>query len=54
MLIRVPENHPGLRRMVQESYFRHIYHTTAMEGNTFTLSQTRSFVETHIVISLRA
>ena len=51
VLVRVPEGHPGLRRMVSENYFRHIYHTTALEGNTFTLSQTRSFVETRIVIS---
>ncbi|ESO03201.1 hypothetical protein HELRODRAFT_100335 [Helobdella robusta] len=50
-LLRVPDNHPGLRRVTSEQYFRHIYHTTAMEGNTFTLSQTRSFVENRIVIS---
>jgi len=51
MLLKVPDNHPGLRRMIQESYFRYIYHTAAIEGNTFTLSQTRSFVETRIVIA---
>lgn len=50
-IIKIPDNHPGLRRMKKESYFRHIHHTTAIEGNTFTLSQTRSFVETRIVIS---
>ena len=51
MLMHVPEGHPGMRRMVRENYFRHIYHTTALEGNTFTLLQTRSFVENRIVIS---
>lgn len=50
-LMHVPEGHPGLRRMIQENYYRHIYHGAAIEGNTFTLSQTRSFVETRIVIS---
>lgn len=50
-LVRVPEGHPGMRRMITENYFRHIYHSNAMEGNTFTLSQTRSFVENRIVIS---
>lgn len=50
MLMNVPDNHPGLRRQIQEDYFRHIYHTTAIEGNTFTLSQTRSLVETRIAI----
>lgn len=50
ILIKIPDSHPGLRRMKKECYFKHIYHTTAIEGNTFTLSQTRSFVETNIVI----
>ena len=50
VLIKVPDSHPGLRRIKKENYFKHIYHTTAIEGNTFTLSQTRSFVETNIVV----
>ncbi|ESO91747.1 hypothetical protein LOTGIDRAFT_163109 [Lottia gigantea] len=49
-LYKVPSNHPGLRRMKQEAYFSHIYHTNAIEGNTLTLSQTRSIVETRIAI----
>jgi len=36
---------------VEENYFRHLYHSTALEGNTFSLAQTRSFVETRIVIA---
>ena len=51
VLLRVPEGHPGLRRLVEENYFRHLYHSTALEGNTFSLAQTRSFVETRIVIA---
>lgn len=51
VLLHVPESHPGLRRMVEENYFRHLYHSTAIEGNTFTLAQTRSFVETRLVIA---
>lgn len=47
----MPDNHPGLRRQAYEQYIKHIHHTTAMEGNTFTLSQTRSFVENRIVIN---
>lgn len=50
-LVKVPESHPGLRRMKKESYFRHIHHTTAIEGNTFTLMETRSLVETRIVVA---
>ena len=49
-LIKVPESHPGLRRMKKESYFQHIHHTTAIEGNTFTLAQTRSVVENKLAI----
>ncbi len=51
LLMKVPENHPGVRRMMKESYYRHIYHTTAIEGNTFTLSQTRSVVENRLAIA---
>ena len=50
MLMQVPESHGGLRRMKQESYYQHIHHTTAIEGNTFTLMQTRVLVETRIAI----
>ena len=49
-LIKVPDNHPGLRRLKKESYFKHIYHTTAMEGNTFTMAQGRALLETGMAI----
>ncbi|XP_067655791.1 protein adenylyltransferase FICD-like [Haliotis asinina] len=49
-LYRVPPNHPGLRRAKKESYFYHIYHSNAIEGNTLTLAQTRSIVETRIAV----
>ncbi|XP_013391494.1 adenosine monophosphate-protein transferase FICD homolog [Lingula anatina] len=51
MFFRIPENHPGLRRMKKESYIHHIYHTVALEGNTMTLSQTRSVVENRMAIA---
>ncbi|KAK3579104.1 hypothetical protein CHS0354_022125 [Potamilus streckersoni] len=50
LLYKVPQNHPGLRRMKKEAYFLHIYHTNAIEGNTLTLSQTRAIVETRIAV----
>ena len=50
-LVQVPDTHPALRRMKQESYYRHIHHTTAIEGNTFSLMETRSFVETRMVVA---
>lgn len=50
LFIKVPHNHPGLRRAKTESYFQHIYHSNAIEGNTLTLMQTRSIIETRIAI----
>lgn len=49
-IMAVSDAHAGLRRMKKESYFSHIYHTVAIEGNTFTLSQTRSLVETRMAV----
>ena len=50
LLYKVPDNHPGLRRQMKEAYYKHIYHTNAMEGNTLTMAQTRSIIETGIAI----
>lgn len=50
MLVKIPDTNRGLRRMKQESYYRHIHHTTALEGNTFTLAQTRAVVENRLAI----
>ncbi|CAL1535776.1 unnamed protein product [Lymnaea stagnalis] len=49
-LYTIPHNHPGLRRAKREAYFAHIYHTNAIEGNTLTLAQTRSIVETRLAV----
>ncbi|XP_005109027.1 protein adenylyltransferase FICD [Aplysia californica] len=50
LLYTIPHHHPGLRRAKKEAYFAHIYHTNAIEGNTLTLAQTRSIVETRIAV----
>ena len=50
-LVQVPDSNPGLKRMKQESYYRHVHHTTAIEGNTFTLAQTRAVVENRMAIA---
>ncbi|XP_028040462.1 protein adenylyltransferase Fic [Bombyx mandarina] len=50
-LSSIPENNSALRRAKKEAYFQHIYHTVAIEGNTMTLQQTRSILETRIAIS---
>ncbi|CAI4229474.1 unnamed protein product [Auanema sp. JU1783] len=41
---------PSLRRAMRESYFLHVYHTVAIEGNTLSLGQTRSILETEMAV----
>ncbi|XP_026756680.2 protein adenylyltransferase Fic [Galleria mellonella] len=50
-LLSIPENNSALRRAKKEAYFQHIYHTVGIEGNTMTLQQTRSILETRIAVS---
>uniref|UniRef100_A0A1I8F9E9 protein adenylyltransferase n=1 Tax=Macrostomum lignano TaxID=282301 RepID=A0A1I8F9E9_9PLAT len=42
--------HPGLRRLKKEHYFRYVYHSNAIEGNTLDLAQTRAILETRIAV----
>ncbi|VDK85735.1 unnamed protein product, partial [Cylicostephanus goldi] len=41
----------SLKRAMRESYFMHIYHTVAIEGNTLTLGQTRSILESGVAVA---
>ena len=41
-LQRTSEKSASMKRAKKEAYFHHIYHTVGIEGNTMTLSQTRS------------
>lgn len=41
--LRIPKTSTALRRAMRESYFLHVYHTVAIEGNTMSLGQTRFF-----------
>lgn len=50
-LSSIPENNSALRRAKKEAYFQHIYHTVGIEGNTMTLQQTRSVLETRIAVA---
>ncbi|CAH8549405.1 unnamed protein product [Dicrocoelium dendriticum] len=47
---QIPETNAGLRQAKFEHYFKHIYHTNAIEGNTLTLAQTRSILETRLAV----
>jgi hypothetical protein len=50
-LLSIPENNSALRRAKKEAYFQHIYHTVGIEGNTMTLQQTRSILETRVAVA---
>ncbi|GFR27897.1 protein adenylyltransferase Fic [Trichonephila clavata] len=43
-------NRSSMKRIKKEVYFLHIHHTLAIEGNTMSLAQTRTVVETKAVV----
>lgn len=49
-LMKIPEGNAALTRAKLEAYYKHIYHSNGIEGNTMTLSMTRSIVETGIAV----
>ncbi|XP_014675641.1 PREDICTED: adenosine monophosphate-protein transferase FICD-like [Priapulus caudatus] len=51
LLMKIPDSNLAFRRAKKEAYFQHIYHTTALEGNTMNLMQTRYIVETRMAIA---
>lgn len=44
----------AMRRAIKEAYILHIYHSVGIEGNSMTLSETRSVLETHMAVSGRS
>ncbi|XP_065648514.1 protein adenylyltransferase Fic [Hydra vulgaris] len=49
-LTEIPEGNAALNRAKLEAYYRHIYHTNGIEGNTLTLSMTRAILETGMAV----
>ncbi|XP_046645877.1 protein adenylyltransferase Fic-like [Daphnia pulicaria] len=49
-LLNTPDSSSGLRRIKKEAYFQYIYHTLGIEGNTMSLAQTRTIVETRMAV----
>ncbi|KPP68930.1 adenosine monophosphate-protein transferase FICD-like [Scleropages formosus] len=45
-LMSIPKGNSALRRVMEETYYHHIYHTVAIEGNTLTLSEIRHIIDT--------
>jgi len=48
--VRINYRNPAFRRAKKEAYFQHVYHTVAIEGNTMSLPQTRSILETKLAV----
>ncbi|KAG7256511.1 hypothetical protein CRUP_032262 [Coryphaenoides rupestris] len=49
-LMSIPKGNSVLRRVMEETYYHHIYHTVAIEGNTLTLSEIRHIIETRYAV----
>lgn len=49
-VMAIPKGNSALRRVMEESYYHHIYHTVAIEGNTLTLSEIRHIIETRYAV----
>ncbi|XP_074058355.1 protein adenylyltransferase FICD [Macrotis lagotis] len=53
-VMAIPKGSSALRRVLEEAYYHHIYHTVAIEGNTLTLSEIRHIVETRYAVPGRS
>ncbi|CAL8249346.1 unnamed protein product [Merluccius merluccius] len=49
-LASIPTGNSALRRVMEETYYHHVYHTVAIEGNTLTLSEIRHIIETRYAV----
>ncbi|XP_033076648.1 protein adenylyltransferase FICD isoform X2 [Trachypithecus francoisi] len=49
-IMSIPKGNSALRRVMEETYYHHIYHTVAIEGNTLTLSEIRHILETRYAV----
>ncbi|XP_036383084.1 protein adenylyltransferase FICD [Megalops cyprinoides] len=49
-LMSIPKGNSALKRVMEETYYHHIYHTVAIEGNTLTLSEIRHIIETRYAV----
>ncbi|XP_035022017.1 protein adenylyltransferase FICD [Hippoglossus stenolepis] len=49
-LMSIPKGNSALRRVMEETYYHHIYHTVAIEGSTLTLSEIRHILETRYAV----
>ncbi|TRY74605.1 hypothetical protein TCAL_00770 [Tigriopus californicus] len=48
---RISEHSAAMKRAKSEAYIHHIHHSVGIEGNTMTLAQTRSILETKLAVA---
>ena len=46
----IDDSNAGFRRAKKEAYIQNIYHSVGIEGNTMTLAETRSILETRVAV----
>lgn len=49
-VMSIPKGNSALQRVMEETYYHHIYHTVAIEGNTLSLSEIRHILETRYAV----
>lgn len=54
LLAEVDTNSAAMKRATKEAYILHIYHSVGIEGNSMTLTETRSVLETRMAVSGRS
>lgn len=54
LLSQVDSRSAAMKRATKEAYILHIYHSVGIEGNSMTLAETRSVLETHMAVSGRS
>lgn len=54
LLAQVDTNSAAMKRATKEAYILHIYHSVGIEGNSMTLAETRSVLETRMAVSGRS
>lgn len=54
LLAQVDTGSSAMKRATKEAYILHIYHSVGIEGNSMTLAETRSVLETHMAVSGRS
>lgn len=50
LFLDISDNSAAMKRAKKEAYFQYVFHTVGIEGNTMSLAQTRSILETKLAV----